>query len=296
MTQINLARLAIENSRITIIAIFGLVALGISTFLNYPSAEDPTIQIRQASVEARFPGMSAERVEELLAIPIERALREIAEIGEIRSTAKPGSVKVTVELHDEIDNLDPVFQDIRNKVDDLAPRLPQGTQGPTVNDEEGLTAIATVALWADGFSMAEMLAVAEDLSELVYTLDGTKRVQIIGAQQERIFLDFDPVRLAGLGVPLESVFGALSEQNIIAPGGAVVAGGRSVRLEPSGDFASVEEIAATVFRIPDTGQVLRLDEVVEIRRAYADPPAFPAYFNDRPAIVLSVSTTEGTNN
>ncbi|MEM8992791.1 MAG: efflux RND transporter permease subunit [Pseudomonadota bacterium] len=292
----NLARLAIQNSRITVIAIFGLIALGISTFLSYPSAEDPTIEIRTASIEASFPGMSAKRIEELIAIPIETAMREIAEIDEIKSTSKTGSVKVTVDIHEEIDDLEPVFQDIRNKILDLAPRLPEGTQGPSVNDEEGLTAIATVALWSDGFSMAEMLVVAEDVRDLIYTLDGVRKVQILGSQQERIFLEFDPVRLAGLGVPPEVVFGALAQQNIIEPGGNISAGGRVVTLEPSGNFDSLAEIAGTVFRIPETGQVLRLNEVVEVRRAYADPPVFPSFFNDRPAIILSVSTVEGTNN
>lgn len=292
----NLARLAIANSRITIIAIVGLIAVGITTFLGYPSAEDPTIQIRSASIEAEFPGMAAERVEQLIAIPIENAMREIAEIDEIKSTSKTGSVKVTVEIHDEISDLDPVFQDIRNKVSDLAPRLPEGTQGPTVNDEEGLTAIATIALWSDGFSMAEMLAVAEDTRNLIYTLDGVRKVQILGSQQERVYLEFDPLKLAGLGVTPEQVFGVLGQQNIIEPGGDISAGGRLVTLEPSGNYESVDEIAATVFAIPETDIVLRLDEVVEIRRGYADPPVFPAFFNDRPAIVLSVSTLEGTNN
>ena len=292
----NLARLAIANSRITILAIVTLVVVGVSTFVRYPSAEDPTIQIRSASIEASFPGMAAERVEELIAIPIETAMREIAEIDEIKSTSKIGSARVTVDIHDHVDDLEPVFQAIRNKASDLAPTLPEGTQGPTVNDEEGLTAIATVALWSDGFSMAEMRVVAEDTRDLIYTLDGVRKVQILGSQQERIFLEFDPVTLAGLGVPLETVFGALAQQNIIEPGGDISAGGRIVTIEPSGNFESVAEIAGTVFRIPETGQVLRLDEVVEIRRGYADPPVFPSFFNNRPAIILSISTIEGTNN
>ena len=98
----NLARITIENSRIAIIGIFMLVAVGISTFLNYPSAEDPTIVIRSASIEASFPGMSAERVEELIASPIETAMREIAEIDEIKSTSRTGGVKVSIEVDEEI--------------------------------------------------------------------------------------------------------------------------------------------------------------------------------------------------
>ncbi len=292
----NLARIAIHNSRITLIGMFMLVAVGITTFLNYPSAEDPTITIRSASIDASYPGMSAERVEELIASPIETAMREIAEIDKIKSTSKTGSVKISIEVDELINDLDPVWQDVRNKIDDLKPRLPQGVQGPTVNDQEGLTAIATIALWSDGFSMAEMQDVAEDTRDRIYMLDGVRQVQILGVQREQIYLEFDPIKLAGLGLSMEQVFGALSSQNIIEPGGEISASGRSVTLEPSGNFDSVEEIAATVFRVPDTNTVLRLDEIVNVKRGYIDPASYPAFFNDQPAIVISVSTIEGTNN
>ncbi|MBT6285181.1 MAG: efflux RND transporter permease subunit [Rhodospirillaceae bacterium] len=92
------------------------------------------------------------------------------------------------------------------------------------------------------------------------------------------------------------MFGALEEQNIIKPGGKIIAGGRTVILEPSGNIGSVDEIGGVVFRIPDTDRVLQLDELVSIRRGYADPHKLPALCNDRPAIILSVSTVDGTNN
>ena len=292
----NLARLAIDNSRITLIGIAFVVLVGITTYLSYPSAEDPSIKIRSASVTASFPGMSAERIEDLIAVPLESAMREIAEIDEITSTSKTGSVKLNLTIRDEISDLDPVFQDIRNKAADVKSSLPEGTQGPTVNDEEGLTAIATIALWSDGFSMAEMRDVARDTRDLLYTLKGVKKIQILGVQEERVYLELEPAKLAEFGVSPQQIFGALEQQNIIEPGGEIVAGGRTVILEPSGNLDSVDEIGAVVFNIPNTDRVLRLDEVVSIRRGYADPPRLPAFYNDRPAIILSVSTVEGTNN
>jgi multidrug efflux pump subunit AcrB len=292
----NLARLALDNSRITIIAMLTIVTLGISTYLTYPSAEDPTIEIRSASVTASFPGMPAERVEDLIAEPLEAAMREIAEIDEITSTSKLGSVKLKLSIRDDVSDLDPVFQDIRNKAQDVKNDLPDGTQGPSVNDEEGLTAIATIALWSDGFSLAEMRDVARSTRELLYTLKGVRKIDILGIQDERIYLEATSSKLAEFGVSPQEVFGALARQNIIEPGGEVVAGGRTVVLEPTGNLGSVEEIGAVVFRIPDTDRVLRLDEVVDIRRAYVDPPKYPVFYNDRPAIILSVSTVEGTNN
>lgn len=292
----NLARLAIENSRITIIGIVFVVLVGITTYLSYPSAEDPSIKIRSASVTASFPGMSAERVEDLIAVPLEAAMREISEIDEITSTSKTGSVKLNLTIRDDVTELDPVFQDIRNKASDVKSSLPQGTQGPSVNDEEGLTAIATIALWSDGFSLAEMREVARDTRDRLYTLKGVRKIQILGVQEERVYLELEPAKLAEFGVSPQQIFGALEQQNIIEPGGEITAGGRTVILEPSGNLGSVDEIGGVVFRIPNTDRVMRLDELVSIRRGYADPPNLPSFYNDRPAIILSVSTIDGTNN
>ncbi len=292
----NITRLALDNSRITVLAILLIIGVGISTFLSYPSAEDPTIVIRNASVTASYPGMSAERVEDLITKPIESAMREIAEIDEIASTSKTGQTQVDLTIHDWVNDLDPVFQDIRNKASDLANELPSGTNGPFVDDEKGLTSIATIALWADGFSLAEMRDVARDVRDRLYTLSGIRKVQLISIQEEQIYLEFLPAKLAEFGLNPQQVFGALAEQNIIEPGGTIVAGGRSVLIEPTGDLESIDELRGVLFTIPDTDRVARLDEVVDIRRDYVDPPKFPAFFNDQPAIIISVSTAEGVNN
>ncbi|MDD9902051.1 MAG: efflux RND transporter permease subunit [Rhodospirillaceae bacterium] len=273
-----------------------ILLTGITAYLSYPSAEDPTIQIRNASVTANFPGMSPERVEELIAKPIDSAMREIAEIKDIESTSKAGGVKLSLELYEWVAELEPVFQKIRNKAEDVKSSLPEGTSGPFVDDEVGLTAVATIALWADGFSLAEMREVARNTRDLLYTLDGVRKIEILGVQDERIYLETTPAKLAELGVSPQAVFGALAQQNIIEPGGEINADGRTILLEPSGNLGSVDEIRNVVFRIPDTDRVLRLEEIVDIRRETVDPPKLPSFFNNRPAIIISVSTVEGTNN
>ena len=292
----NLARIALGNSRITISLIALIIAIGVGNFLSYPSAEDPSITIRSASVTAKYPGMSPRRVEELITKPIEAAMREIAEIDEIQSSTKAGSTRVTLTIHDAVNDLEPVFQEIRNKAGDLRSKLPDGTSTPEVNDDEGLTAIASIALWADGFTLAEMRDVAREARDRLYTLKGVRRIDILGIQDERIYLETTPTRLAQLGVSPSEIFGALARQNIIEPGGQITADGRAILLEPSGNLDSVEAIRDVVFRIPDTDRVLRLDEVLTIRRGPVDPPKNPAFFNDHEAIVLAVSTIKGTNN
>ncbi len=292
----NLAKLALNNSRITIIGVLVIVLLGAGTFVSYPRAEDPTVRIREVHVSASFPGMSPDRVEDLITEPLEAAMREIAEIDEITSTSKTGSSQVKVQIHDRFTNLEPIYQEIRNKADDVRAELPEGTAGPVVNDDVGLTAIATIALWADGFSLAEMRDVARDVRDLLNTLDDVRRVEILGVQEERIYLETTPTKLAQLGVAPIEVFSALAQQNIIEPGGEIVADGRTLLLEPSGNLESVDAIRNVVFRIPETDRVLRLDEVLAVRRDLVDPPERPSFYNDRPTIVLSVSTVEGTNN
>ena len=292
----NLARLALDNSRITMSMIFLIIAIGVANFLTYPSSEDPSITIRSASVTAKYPGMSPERVEELITKPIEAAMREIAEIDEIQSSTKAGSTRITLTIRDAVNDLEPVFQEIRNKADDLRAKLPDGTSTPEVNDDEGLTAIASISLWADGFTLAEMRDVARDTRDRLYAINGVRRIDILGIQDERIYLETNPTQLAQLGISPSEIFGALANQNIIEPGGEIIADGRAILLEPSGNLESVEAIRDVVFRIPDTDRVLRLDEVVTIRRGLIDPPRNPAFFNNHEAIVLAISTIQGTNN
>lgn len=292
----NLTKLAIENSRLTILGILAVIFAGVSAYVSYPSAEDPTITIREVTIISTHDGMDAEQVEELITEPVENAMREVEGVDEITSTSKDGHSKVKVTIHDRVDNLTPVFQKIRNKANDIRPDLPTDTIGPLVYDEQGLTAVATIALWADGFDLAEMHDVADDVRDRVYTLDGVKKVELFGVQEERVYLEFIPAKLAQFGVSMESIFGQLEQQNIVEAGGDIKAAERVVSIEASGNFESVDEIRNVVFPIPGTTQVARLDEVVEITRKFEDPPAKPVYFNDRPAIIISVSTLEGTNN
>jgi len=292
----NLTGLALNNSRLTILGILALIIVGVATYLSYPSAEDPTITIREVNIIATHSGMNALQVEELITEPLENAMREVEGVDEITSTSKDGYSKVRVVIGDWVQNLTPVFQKIRNKASDTRPDLPADTIGPLVYDEQGLTAVATVALWADGFNLAEMHDVADDVRDKIYTLDGVKKVELFGVQEEQIYLEFQPAKLAQYGVSMEAIFGQLEQQNIVEPGGTIKVGDRAVTIEPSGNFESIDEIKDVVFTIPGSTQVARLEEVVSVVRKFSDPPSKPVFFNGHPAIILSVSTLEGTNN
>ncbi len=291
-----ITQLAIENSRATLMAVALIVVAGVLTFLNYPQAEDPAITVRNVSISAFYPGMSPERVEDLIAKPIETSMRELAEVDIIASTSKTGEVVIKLLLKDGVRDLEQAFSDIRTQADDVQRQLPDGTIGPFVEDELGLTAIATVALWADGFALPEIADVADDVREIIYNLEGVRKVEIVGRQDEAIYLEVSPARLAELGVSSQEVFGAIAQQNVIRSGGSIVVDGRTIIIEPSGNYETADDIRNTVFRIPNTGRVLTIGDVASVERRLQDPPVQPAFFNNRPAIVLSVSTLEGTNN
>jgi len=286
---------ALGNTRFVILFQIAIILFGIFAFLNYPKREDPSIVIREAVVTAHFPGMSTRRVEDLITRKIEEKIREIPEVKEIKSDSKTGVSIVHVIGRDEVKDIETVWQDLRNKMDDVRPLLPSGTIGPLVNDEFGLTSLATIALWADGFSLAEMRDVARDARDRLYALKGIEKVELFGIQEERIYLEISNTKIAQLGISPRVIISTLQSQNIILPGGKYVISGREIIVEPSGNFNDVAEIQSVILNIPGSDRVIPLRDIAKIKRDYVDPPQGPVYFNGRPAIVISVSVQDGTN-
>jgi multidrug efflux pump subunit AcrB len=286
---------SLNTSRVTISFLVLVILAGIMQFLTFPRQEDPPIVIREAVVSAAFPGMLPEQVEDLITRRIEEQIRTMPEIDEITSDSKTGVTIVHATTRDEYSDLDEIWNRLRNKMSDLAPDLPDGTIGPFVNDEFGLVSIATIALWSDGFSMAEMRLVARDIRDRLYELDGIRKVELYGVQDERVTLKFSNAKLSQFGVSPGEVIDTLISQNIILPGGSVNADGREVVLSPSGNFTSVDDIEETLISVPGTNSMVRLSDLLSIERGYIDPPQTLAYYDGQPAIVISVSITPGVN-
>jgi multidrug efflux pump subunit AcrB len=286
---------SLNTSRVTISFLVLVILAGVVQFLTFPRQEDPPIVIREAVVSAAFPGMVPEQVEDLITRRIEEQIRTMPEIDEITSDSKTGVTIVHATTRDEYNDLDEIWNRLRNKMDDLRPDLPEGTIGPFVNDEFGLVSIATVALWSDGFSMAEMRLVARDIRDRLYELDGIRKVELFGVQDEQVTLKFSNAKLSQFGVSPGEVIDTLVRQNIILPGGSVDADGLEVVLSPSGNFTSVEDIEETLISVPGANSMVRLSDLLSIERGYIDPPKTLAYYDGQPAIVISVSITPGVN-
>jgi multidrug efflux pump subunit AcrB len=283
-----LTRFGLERSRFTITIMAGLLALGIGLYGNFPKREDPVVIIRTAVVTASFPGMAPERMENLVAVPIERKIRELAEVKDIRTLATEGSLIIYVDLKDEVADVNATWQRLRNKMDDVKADLPEGTVGPFVNSDFGDVAIATIAITAEGFSYREMKDVAEDFRKKLYLLGGVAKVELLGTQDERVWLEIDMRKLASVGVQLNALIKDLQTQNVILPSGNINADGTRVLLETSGDFPNVRAIETMLTRVGTTESLVRLSDLVTVRRDYVSPKVKPIYFNGRPAVVLNV--------
>ena len=288
---------AIEVNRITVMVLIAIPLIGFLIFLDYPRQEDPSIQIREAIVITSFPGMDVHEVEDLITFKVEEKVREIGEVDDIWSHSKTGISIVHLELDDWVQGADIelIWKDLRNKIDDLRPELPAGTIGPLVNDDFGLTAVATIALWSDGFSLEEMRKVARDARRRLDALEGVEKVETFGVQQERVFLEVSNTRMARLGIRPGVIVETLRDQNILLPGGVIDAYGQNIVIEPTGAFNDVDEIASVLIPLPDSDQTIPLKDIVRINRDYVDPADKPVFFNNRPAIVLSVAILDGVN-
>jgi multidrug efflux pump subunit AcrB len=270
---------SLNTSRVTVLFLLFIAVAGVVIYLDYPKQEDPSIVIREAVVSAAFPGMPPQRVEDLITRKLEETIREIPEVKEIKSDSKTGASIIHVIVKDQFSDLEPIWQDLRNKMDDVRPDMPAGTQGPFVNDEFGLTALATIALWSDGFTLAEMREVARHTRDQLYTLKGIKKVELFGIQDERVFLELSSTKLAQYGISPGVIQQTLEAQNIILPGGKVEIAGYDVNIEPSGNFNDVKEIESVLIPIPGTEQTTPLRDLVTTSRGYVDPPEQPVYFN-----------------
>ncbi len=290
-----ITRFALDTQRLTITFIVTVVIFGVLQFLNFPRQEDPPIVIREIVVTAFFPGMEPADMEDLVTRHLEAQIRTLPEIDEIWSDSKTGVTVIHAETRDEYDNLDLIWQKVRNKMSDIKPELPEGTIGPFVNDEFGLVAVATIALWSDGFSMAEMRLVARDIRDRLYELNGIRKIELFGVQEEQVFLTFSSAKLEQFGITGSEIINTLVKQNVVLPGGRVDAAGQDVIVEPTGNFRKIEDIENVLITIPDTRQTVKLTDLLTVVRGYEDPPQSLAYYNGRPSIVISVSITPGVN-
>jgi multidrug efflux pump subunit AcrB len=289
---------ALNNSRTVIMTLLLVILGGMTAFIRLPKLEDPLITIREAVISAKYPGMPVEQVERLITRPIEEKIRSMGEIDKIKdSTSKFGESLIHVTIKDEVpsEQLPATWKLLRNRMNDVKPELPEGTIGPMVDDTFGDTAVATIALWSDGFSMAEMHETARQIRERLNMMKGIQKVDMTGVQDERIYMEVSSARIAQLGIDTADIGKSLREQNILLPGGRINLNDVEIIVETQGRFTSIEQIGEVLIPISGTQASIPLRDIATIRKAYVEPIDNPAYYNGHQAIVLSVFILRGVD-
>jgi multidrug efflux pump subunit AcrB len=289
----NIAAWCIQNNR-TSLVIFALLAfLGLTTYLNIPRLEDPEFTVRTAVVITPFPGASPQRVEELVTDKLEEHIREIAEVDHITSQSMSGLSIIEVNIQQRFKDLGPIWQNLRNKVADAAPDLPEGVLPSMVNDEFGDVFGILLALTGDGYTYREMKDTADHIRDQLLRLKDVAKVSIHGIQEERIFVEFSNARLAEFGFSPAHVVHLLQTQNAIQPSGIGLVGTERIVIEPTGEFSSLDDLADVTFRLPGRADAIALRDFATITRAYVDPPDPMTRYNGDRALIMAVSMAQG---
>lgn len=289
----NLTRAAIEKNRVTIVAALIVLFAGYGAFQRLPRDEDPGFIIRTALVMTYFPGASPERVEQLVTDRLEEAIQEIPEIDYVSSLSKTGVSILYVNIQEKYRQMRPIWDDLRRKVDRVKPDLPEGTIGPFVNDEFGDVFGILIALTGEGFSYAALKEVADQVRKELLLLPDAAKVEISGAQQERVFVEYNNARLAELGLSPYQLAQILSTLNIVLPGGHISTKDERIVLEPTGSFESIEDLRRTVINLPGRPGAVYLEDLATVTRGYIDPPESRMHYMGAPCLGLAVNLREG---
>ncbi len=291
----SITRAAITNNRVTFVVLLVAVAWGLSSYVAMPQSEDPGFIIRTAMVQTIFPGASPERVEQLVTNKLEKAIQEMPELDFIASESKTGVSLIFVNIQERYDEMRPIWDDLRRKVERAKTDLPDAIIGPIVNDEFGDVFGTIVTLTGDGYSYAELEDIAEDVRDELLLIPEVAKVEIFGGQEERVFVDYSNAKLAELGLAPLQLKSILESRNIINPGGEIRTEYEELVFEPSGNFESIEDLKRSVIKAPGSSALIYLQDVARVYRGYIDPPETKMRANGEPGLALAISLREGGN-
>ena len=293
MSGFNLSRWALNNRSIVLYLMLLAVVAGGLAFVKLGRNEDPAFTIRTMVVAAGWPGATLDDTLTQVTERLERKLQEIPGLDVLRSYTRPGATTIFVDLKGSVTGAEvPVtWQRARNDINDIWPTLPRGVVGPVFNDRFGDVFGIIYGFTADGFSPRELRDHVEEVrSELLHVPDVSK-IDIVGAQDEVIFVEFSMQELASLGIDRTALLAALQSQNSVNPAGIVETGDERISLRVTGAFRSEQDILDTNFVA--NGRMLRMSDIATVRRGFADPPQPMFRVDGKPAIGLAIAMRDG---
>ncbi len=289
----NLSAWALEHPSMVLYLMIVLMAAGVLSYFKLGRAEDPDFTFKVMVVRTLWPGATAREVEQELTERIEKKLAETPWVDVLRSASKPGESLVFVILKDYTPKpeVPEAWRQVRKKLDDIRHSLPAGVQGPFPNDEFGDVQVMIFALTGDGFDLAALRREADRLARELKRVPDVRKVELIGVQDEKIYVEVAPARLAALGLTPSQVFDALQRQNAVAPAGFVETDSDRVRLRVTGPFETVQRIREADLALG--GRHFRLGDIAQVKRGYADPPSPRMRVAGKEAVGLGVVMAKG---
>ena len=291
----NLSALAVRERSVTLFLICLISLAGLLSFFKLGRAEDPAFTVKVMTIVTAWPGASAREMQDQVAEKIEKRLQELRWYERAETYTRPGLAFTTLTLLDGTppDQVQAEFYQARKKAGDEAANLPAGVIGPMINDEYADVTFALYALKAKGEPQRLLVREAETLRQRLLHVPGVKKVNIIGEQAERIYVEFSQERLATLGVRAQDVFAALNGQNALSPAGSVETRGPQVFIRLDGALDALQKIRDTP--VVAQGRTLALSDIATVRRGQEDPASFMVRNGGEPALLLGVVMRDGWN-
>jgi len=291
----NLSRWAISHGGFTAFLLVLLLVAGAFSLARIGQKEDPDFTFRVMVVQVIWPGATSQEMQDQVVDKIERKLQETPGLDFLRSYTRPGFANVFVNLKGAVrgEAVKDAFYQARKKIGDIRQSLPEGVIGPFFNDEFGDTYISLYALTGRGFSYPELKDFAKSARDILLRIPGVAKVDLLGLQEERLFIEVSSVALAERGLSAVDIATALAGQNAMDPAGRIETGERSVRIDVAGGLKSVADIRE--LRLRAGKETVRLGDIAEVKRALEDPPTAKTRYQGKDAVLLGTTMAPGGN-
>jgi multidrug efflux pump len=295
MKRSNLSEWAVTHQSMVLFLLIATLIVGGLSFSRLGRLEDPNFDVPQMTAIVVWPGATAQDVQDQVLNRIERRLQELDHFEYVRSFARQGYGGITLWMKGgsskaELDN---AWYQARKKIGDVRQEFPEGVRGPFFNDEYNDRYSVLYALSAPELSMAELVDVTEAVKQRFQSVPGAAKVDVLGKQAERVYVELSTRRLAALGIPPTTVFDALARQNLVTPAGSADATHDRVQVRVDGRLKSAADVANVSLEVG--GQLLRLADIATVRAGYEDPPSFTVRHNGVPVLAIGVTMQSNGN-
>jgi len=289
MREFNLSAWVLEHRAFTGFIMALLLFGGIFAYFRLGQREDPEFTFRVMVVKTLYPGATAQEVEQQLTDRLEKKIQELPNLNILRSYSKPGESVIFVTPREDTPpkEISDLWYQVRKKVEDIRLTLPPGSIGPFFNDEFGDTYSLIYAFSGQGFSYAELKKAADSARQQLLRVKNVEKVDLIGTQDEKIYIEFSDKKLAELGLDANAVAEALQAQNSMISAGTVYTAQHNLPIRFTGQFDSLDSIAK--LPVPIRGRTLRVDDFALVKRGYLDPPELKMRVNGKEAVGLGIT-------